>query len=59
MVALPREAATKVAGASLRTLAGFVHKSLLRISDPQAAQPRDQMHELLRQFAAEELVAFG
>jgi DNA-binding SARP family transcriptional activator/predicted ATPase len=45
-------AAEKVAGASLLTLAAFVEKSLLRLTETG----RYQMHELLRQFLAEKLV---
>lgn len=46
------EAAEAVAGASFAVLATFVEKSLLRSVDG-----RFQMHELLRQFAAEQLAA--
>ncbi len=49
--AFTREAAHKVAGASLQTLKALMHKSLLR-SD---AAGRYQMHELLRQFGQERL----
>jgi DNA-binding SARP family transcriptional activator/predicted ATPase/ribosomal protein S18 acetylase RimI-like enzyme len=48
-----QEAAEAVAGATLLTLAGLVEKSLLRAT----ATGRYQMHELLRQFAAEQLAA--
>jgi len=47
-----REAAQAMAGASLRVLTRLVHKSLLR-----HAQNRYEIHELLRQFAAEQLDA--
>jgi predicted ATPase len=47
-----RQAAEKVAGASLRTLAALVNKSLLR-HDPGRA--RYEAHDLLRQYAAEQL----
>jgi ATP/maltotriose-dependent transcriptional regulator MalT len=47
-----REAAKRVAGASLSTLSALVDKSLLR-SGPD---DRYQIHELLRQYAAEQLV---
>jgi tetratricopeptide (TPR) repeat protein len=46
------EAAQYVTGASLTTLANLVDKSLLRLS----ATGRYEMHELLRQFAADKLV---
>jgi predicted ATPase/DNA-binding SARP family transcriptional activator len=45
------EAAEVVAGASLTLLAALIEKSLLR----SAADGRFQLHELLRQFAAEQL----
>jgi predicted ATPase/ribosomal protein S18 acetylase RimI-like enzyme len=48
-----QEAAEEVAGATLLTLAGLVEKSLLRATPTG----RYQMHELLRQFAAEQLAA--
>lgn len=47
-----REAAEKVAGASLRSLARLVNKSFLT-HDP--ATGRYEVHELLRQYAAERL----
>ncbi|HRV92789.1 MAG TPA: tetratricopeptide repeat protein [Anaerolineae bacterium] len=47
-----REAAERVAGASLTTLSALVDKSLLR-AEPTG---RYQVHELLRQYAAEQLV---
>ncbi|MEO8394105.1 MAG: LuxR C-terminal-related transcriptional regulator [Chloroflexota bacterium] len=46
-----REAAEQVAGASLRTLSSLVDKSLLRVD----ASGRYDLHELLRQYAAEKL----
>jgi len=46
-----REAAQQVAGASLRTLAALVNKSVLR-REPGG---RYEIHELLRQYAAEKL----
>ncbi len=46
------EAAEQVAGASLRVLAGLVDKSLVRVH----AAGRYEMHELLRQFAADKLL---
>lgn len=46
-----REAAQEVAEASLSTLASLVDKSLLR----RAATGRYEMHELVRQYAAEKL----
>src|SRR5262249_41593256 len=47
-----REAAEQVAGASLRTLAGLVNKSMLR-RDPNG---RYEIHDLLRQYANSHLV---
>ncbi len=47
-----REAAQAVVGASLRVLTSLVHKSLLRVG-----QGRYDVHELLRQFAAQKLEA--
>jgi predicted ATPase/class 3 adenylate cyclase len=49
-----REAATRVAGASLRDLAGLTNKSFLR-RDPHSG--RYEVHELLQQFAEERLEA--
>jgi predicted ATPase/DNA-binding CsgD family transcriptional regulator len=46
-----REAAASVSGASLRMLSGLVDKSLLK----RDADGRYRIHELLRQFAAEQL----
>jgi predicted ATPase len=46
-----RNAAEAVAGASLRLLSGLVDKSLLRVN----REGRYELHELLRQFAAEKL----
>ncbi len=48
-----RRAAEQVAGASLRTLAGLVNKALLWMD----AEGRCSLHELLRQYAAEQLAA--
>jgi tetratricopeptide (TPR) repeat protein len=50
-----REAAEQVANASLQTLAALVDKSLLRTN----AAGRYDLHELLRQFAADKLVEAG
>ncbi len=50
-----REAAEVVAGASLNTLAGLVDKSLVRLS----AAGRYGIHELLRQYGAEQMDAAG
>ncbi|MCP4421482.1 MAG: XRE family transcriptional regulator [Chloroflexi bacterium] len=54
-----REAAKAVAKASLQLLAGLVDKSLLSVEDnslsPRRSGGRYQLHELLRQFAAEKL----
>ncbi|MEO8391952.1 MAG: LuxR C-terminal-related transcriptional regulator [Chloroflexota bacterium] len=49
------EAAAEVAGASLTVLAALADKSLLRID----AEGRYDLHELLRQYAQEKLVAAG
>ena len=46
------EAAEQVAEASIVLLAGLVDKSLVRLND----SGRYELHELLRQFAAEKLV---
>ncbi|HEV8194455.1 MAG TPA: LuxR C-terminal-related transcriptional regulator, partial [Ktedonobacterales bacterium] len=48
-----REAAHIVAGATLETLARLIDQSLLRLS----AAGRYEVHELLRQYGAEQLVA--
>ena len=48
-----REAATAVAGASLSTLSALLDQSLIRRIPPD----RYEMHELLRQYAAEKLQA--
>ena len=48
-----REAAERVAGASLPVLAALIDKSLLR----QSRQGRYEMHESIRQFSAEKLHA--
>jgi predicted ATPase/DNA-binding CsgD family transcriptional regulator len=50
-----REAAEVVAGATLHTLAGLVDKSLVRLN----AAGRYDIHELLRQFGAEQMDAAG
>src|SRR5262245_24077892 len=53
-----REAAEQVAGASLPVLTSLVHKSLLRTADGGATGAgRYELHELLRQFAAEQFSA--
>jgi len=49
-----REAAAETAGASLRSLAKLVNKSLI-LHDPDSG--RYEIHELLRQYAAERLEA--
>ncbi|MGD2048612.1 MAG: tetratricopeptide repeat protein [Chloroflexota bacterium] len=54
-----REAAEKVAGASLANLTVFVEKSLLRwesAAQREYIEGRYQIHELLRQFAEEQLI---
>jgi len=48
-----REAAEVVAGASLQALAGLIDQSLLRLN----ATGRYDVHELLRQYGAEQLDA--
>lgn len=50
-----REAAEIVAGASLHTLAGLIDKSLVRLN----TAGRYSIHELLRQYGAEQLDASG
>ncbi len=50
-----REAAEQVAGATLALLVALIDKSLLR----HTANGRYDMHELLRQYAAEQLQAAG
>src|SRR5262245_30474671 len=57
-----RQAAETICGASLRTLTGLVNQSLLRYvltaDDPtKIASGRYELHELLRQFALEQLSA--
>jgi predicted ATPase len=52
-----REAAQAVAGATLPLLAGLIDKSLLRRS--QSTPTRYTMHELVRQYAADQLQATG
>ncbi len=51
-----REAAEVVAGASLRVLSGLVDKSWLRWDSDNR---RYDLHELLRQYAEEQLIAAG
>ena len=53
---MTRQAAQQVTGTSLRTLMALVDKSLLR-RDP--ASGRSEVHELLRQYAAEQLTQVG
>jgi tetratricopeptide (TPR) repeat protein len=50
-----RDAAERVAGAALPVLTRLVHKSLLRLGASEGAVGRYEMHELLRQYAAEQL----
>ena len=53
-----REAAEAVAGATLRTLTSLMHKSLLRrVESRSTSAAAYEIHELLRQFAAEQLAA--
>ncbi len=55
-----REAAEAVAGARLRPLSSLIHKSLLRWSEwSTTSAGRYALHELLRQFAAQQLEASG
>lgn len=51
------EAAQTVGGSSLRVLTRLVRKSLLHLRASGGPAPRYEMHELLRQFAAEHLAA--
>jgi predicted ATPase/DNA-binding SARP family transcriptional activator len=50
---MTREAAREIAGASLPILSALVEKSLVK----RAAAGRFRLHELVRQFAAEKLIA--
>ena len=50
-------AGAAVAGASLHTLATLAEKALVQITQDRLARNRYQMHELLRQFAAERLAS--
>ncbi len=52
-----RAATEKIAGASLGLLAGLVDRSLVRAKKDRST--RYDMHELLRQFAAEKLAELG
>jgi predicted ATPase/DNA-binding SARP family transcriptional activator len=52
-----REAAQQVAHASLRILTSLVRKSLLRVRDAADSAGRYEVHELLQQFAADQLNA--
>jgi len=54
-----RPAAEQITGATLRVLTGLVQKSLLRRSTSagETGTGRYELHELLRQFAAEQLAA--
>jgi len=56
---LERDAAAQVAGASLAQLAALVDKSLLRSNAHMARQRRYDLHELVRQYALEQLKAAG
>jgi len=51
------DAAQAVVGVSPRVLTRLIHKSLLRWSETQGGIGRYEIHELLRQFAAEHLDA--
>ncbi|MCP4360909.1 MAG: hypothetical protein GY796_23115 [Chloroflexi bacterium] len=52
-----RDSAVNVAGASLSLLSSLLDKSLLRWEADEKVGNRYQIHELLRQFAAEKLAA--
>jgi predicted ATPase/transcriptional regulator with XRE-family HTH domain len=52
-----RQAAEQVAGATLPILASLIDKSLVRTSQNAACPPRYELHELIRQYAAEKLAA--
>lgn len=52
-----REAALHIVGAPLRTLVNLVNKSLLYVTYTQEGPAHYQIHELLRQFGAEQLDA--
>ncbi len=54
-----RHAAQTVAGATLPLLTRLIHKSLLQWQEHAEGDRRYLIHELLRQFAAEELEAAG
>jgi predicted ATPase/DNA-binding SARP family transcriptional activator len=53
------EAGQRVAGANLPVLMSLTHKSLLQLHETAGAGGRYVIHELLRQFAAEQLDASG
>ncbi len=50
-----RDAAQAILGVSLRGLSSLVHKSLLRLGQGPKGAARYEIHELVRQFAAEQL----
>jgi predicted ATPase/DNA-binding SARP family transcriptional activator len=52
-----RQAASAVCGASLHVLTNLIRKALLRMNVAHGSTGRYEMHELLRQFAAEQLSA--
>ena len=54
-----REAAEAVGNIRLRTLATLIHKSLLQFNQAQTPTSYYQIHELLRQFALEQLQQSG
>jgi predicted ATPase/DNA-binding SARP family transcriptional activator len=54
-----RKAAEQVAGASLSVLASLVDKSLLRRCPGQGETTRYDLHELVRQYAADRLLEVG
>ncbi len=54
-----RDAAALVAGADVAQLAALIDKSLLRGSTPTARHRRFDLHELVRQYAFEQLAAAG
>lgn len=54
-----RQAAQTVVGASLRVLTALGHKALVRVHAANGTAGRYELHELLRQFAATQLIALS
>ena len=54
-----REAAEQVAGASLANMTNLIDKSLLRLGSSLGGATRYELHDLVRQFAAERLLEKG